>query len=224
VLTIAARNTRQDDARMSTPAPEQKKPRNWWIWVSAALALVAAGLLIWALSLKSDRDSAHKELDKTKEQVASIQKELDSATQAEPSPTPDDGGAGGAVVAAGALAGFKALLDELGATQEDLDAAEQAVEEANRKAEQAEKDAADAKKRAEQADNETEKARAEAEQAKAEQQATESKAAVARDCANAYLSAFGTLLESDDPESEADAVREQFSSITDECREALAGG
>ena len=79
------------------------------------------------------------------------------------------------------------------------------------------------KKKAEQASNETEKAQAEAEQAKAEQQATESKAAVARDCAKAYLSAFGTLVQSDDAEAEADAVRKQLSSITDECKQALAG-
>ena len=124
---------------------------------------------------------------------------------------------------AGALAGFKALIDELGATQESLAATQQDVEAANKKAQQAEEDAAAAKKKAEQANTETEKAQAEAEQAKAEQQASESKAAVARDCAKAYLSAFGTLVDSEDPEAEADAVREQLSSITDECRQALAG-
>ena len=206
---------------MSTPEPEQKKPRNWWIWISGALALVAAGLLIWALSLKSDHDSAQTELDKTKQQLASTQKELDSA-KAQPTPEADNG-AGGAVVAAGAVAGFKALLDELGATQEDLATTQKDVEAANKKAQQAEEDAAAAKKKAEQANNETEKAQAEAEQAKAEQQASESKAAVARDCAKAYLSAFGTLVQSDDPEAEADAVRKQLSSITDECKQALAG-
>ncbi len=204
---------------MSTPEPEPRKPRNWWIWISGALALVTALLLIWALSLKSDRDSAQTELDKTKQQLAGTQKELDSA-KAQPTPEADDGNA---VAVAGALAGFKGLIDELGATQESLAATQKDVEAANKKAEQAEQDAAAAKKKAEQANTETEKAQAEAEQAKAEQQASESKAAVARDCAKAYLSAFGTLVESDDPEADADAVREQLSSITDECQQALAG-
>lgn len=202
---------------MATPVPDAKHSRNWWIWVSVALALIAAALLIWALSLKSDRDSAQDEL-------ASTQQQLEAAKQQPtPEPTEDENAAGGAIAAAGAIAGFKTLYDKLGATQQDLEATEQDLAEANKKVEQAEKDAADAKKKAEQADNETEKAQAEADQAKAEQQATESKAAIVRDCAKSYLSAFGTLVESDDPEAEADAVGQQLSSITDECQKALAG-
>ena len=34
-----------------------------WIWVSALLAIVAVGLTIWALMLKSDLDSTQQELD-----------------------------------------------------------------------------------------------------------------------------------------------------------------
>ena len=206
---------------MSTPEPEQKRPRNWWIWISGALALVAAGLLIWALTLKSDRDSAQSDLAKAEQQLASTQKELESAKQP---PKEDDANT---VAVAGALAGLTALYenlaDELGTTQEDLASAQQDVDEANKRADQAEQDAADAKKKAEQATTETEKAQAEAEQAQAEQQAAEAKAAVAKDCTRAFLSAFGSVLEADDPEAHADELSQQLTSIADDCKTALAG-
>jgi hypothetical protein len=38
-----------------TAAPAKKR-RNWWLWVSVALAVVGAGLLIWALTIRSDLD------------------------------------------------------------------------------------------------------------------------------------------------------------------------
>jgi hypothetical protein len=43
----------------SEPSGDQasKKRRNPWIWICAVLALAAAGLLIWALTIQSDLDS-----------------------------------------------------------------------------------------------------------------------------------------------------------------------
>jgi uncharacterized protein YoxC len=72
--------------------PEQKK-RNWWIWISVALVLVAAGLLIWALSLRSDLDSTQDgakavykdlsaQLGDTNEDLDQTQQQLDDANQA----------------------------------------------------------------------------------------------------------------------------------------------
>ena len=47
--------------------------RNPWIWTSVLLLLVAVGLLVWALSLRSD-------LDDTQQQVAELQTQLDSGS------------------------------------------------------------------------------------------------------------------------------------------------
>jgi chromosome segregation ATPase len=199
--------------------------------VSALLALLCAGLVVWALSAKSDNDAAQKELDSTQQELASTQEQLESTKQAveqlQASEADEGSGAGRAVLAAGGFAAVKALIDdlsdELGATQEDLEAVEQDLEAANTKAEQAEKDADAAKQEAEQAGTETDKAKAEADQASAEVQAAESRAAVARDCAKAYVSALGSLFEGEDAADRADAVREQLAGITSECKAALAG-
>jgi hypothetical protein len=233
------------------PEPAEAAPRkhrNRWIWVSVVLAVVAAGLLVWALTLKSDVDSAQKDLDDARSELASTNQKLESTSEdlddtnqklesttaelqtttqeAQSSDTSDDGNkAARAVLAVGALAGVKALYDDLseqlGATQEDLEATQQSLDDANEKADQAEQDAAAAKEKAAQADDETEKAQAEAEQAKAETQGAEAKNQIAADCARAYISAFGTLFEGDDVSDQAAAVRKQFADITADCQNAL---
>ena len=221
----------EDDGHVSGAEPHDDaqpagsstgKRRNWWVWISALLALVAAGLLVWALSVKSDQESTQDELASTKQQ---LEKSEQQQAQATPTPTPADGGSGGAVAVAGGLAAAKAVYDDLteqlGATQEDLAATEQDLKQANAKAEQADEDAAAAEKQAASADNETDKAKAEADQAKAEATAAESKAAIVADCAKAYFSAFGTLFEGDDVGAQAEQVREQLKGITSECQAAL---
>ena len=223
----------EDDGHVSGAEPHDDaqpagsstgKRRNWWVWISALLALVAAGLLVWALSVKSDQESTQDELASTKQQLEKSEQQQAQATPTA-TPTPADGGSGGAVAVAGGLAAAKAVYDDLteqlGATQEDLAATEQDLKEANAKAEQADKDAAAAEKQAASADNETDKAKAEADQAKAEATAAESKAAVVADCAKAYFSAFGTLFEGDDVGAQAEQVREQLKGITSECQAAL---
>ena len=185
---------------------------------------MAAGLLVWALSVKSDQESTQDELASTKQQLEKSEQQQAQATPTA-TPTPADEGSGGAVAIAGGLAAAKAVYDDLteqlGATQQDLAATEQDLKEANAKAEQADKDAAAAEKQAASADNETDKAKAEADQAKAEATAAESKAAVVADCAKAYFSAFGTLFEGDDVGAQAEQVREQLKGITSECQAAL---
>ena len=246
--TIAGQTLVDDDARVppdeshDRPTPAQdpgddpgRRHRNPWVWISALLAIVAAGLLIWALTGESDNDSTEQQLASAQEELASTQaelertqKELDGAKQeVEELQSDEDSGNGRAVLTAGALAAVKAVIDDLeeqlGATGEDLAAVEQDLEQANAEAEQAAKDAAAAKDRAAEASDETEKAQAEADQAKAEAQAAESRAAIAADCAKAYVAAVGTLFEGDDVSDQADAVRKQLEGITAECKTALAG-
>ena len=212
-----------------TPEPEAEpeKRRNAWIWVSAVLALLAIGLLVWALSLKSDLDSANDDLAAANKQVSSAKQELDKA-QDTPTPTPteeaDDGDA--ALLAAGAVAAkalYDDLSDRLGATEQDLAETQQRLDDAERQAEQAEKDAAAADKRAAEASNETEKAQAEADKAQAEADAANAKLAIAKDCAKSYIASVGALLDAEDPEAKAAEVREQFKSITADCKAALEG-
>jgi len=223
----------EDDGHVSGAEPHDDaqpagsstgKRRNWWVWISALLALVAAGLLVWALSVKSDQESTQDELASTKQQLEKSEQQQAQATPTA-TPTPADGGSGGAVAVAGGLAAAKAVYDDLteqlGATQQDLAATEQDLKEANAKAEQADEDAAAAEKQAASADNETDKAKAEADQAKAEATAAESKAAIVAECAKAYFSAFGTLFEGDDVGAQAEQVREQLKGITSECQAAL---
>jgi hypothetical protein len=202
--------------------PATGKRRNWWAWISALLALVAVGLLVWALSVKSDQESAQDELASTKQQLDESKQQQAQATA---TPTPADEGSGGALAAAGGLAAAKAVYDdltaELGATQEDLASTEQDLKDADAKAEQAEQDAAAAEKQAASAGNETDKAKAEADKAKADATAAESRAAIVGDCAKAYLSAFGSLLEGDDVSAQAARVREQLKGITADCQAAL---
>ena len=215
----------------STTEPEPKKRRNAWKWVSALLALAVVGLVVWGLSIASDRDSAQDELASTQKELASTQQELDSKGKALDQAQTDleeaQGPDGSVVVTAGGLAAGKAVYDDLkqqlGATEQDLADAEKALEEAGAQQEQAEKDAEAAKKKAEQAGNETEKAQAEAEQAKADAKAAESKTKIAGECARAYVAAIGVLFEGDDPSANADDVRKQVEAITDECRAALGG-
>ena len=46
-----------------------KKRRSPWIWVSLVLALIAAGLLIWALTTQSDLDNSQQEADELQSQL-----------------------------------------------------------------------------------------------------------------------------------------------------------
>jgi hypothetical protein len=271
---IARRAALEDDASVSAPDPaevgasaqpgdaeapiatEPARPgrrRNAWVWVSVALAVVSAGLLIWGLSARSDADSTQAQLDSTQKELAatsqeldatkqnlddtsqkldSTQKELDSSTQdvenLQSSQQDQEKQAGRrTLLAGGAIATVKALYDDLseqlGATQEDLATTQKDLDAASEQAAQAEKDAAAAKEQAAQAGDETDKAKAEAKQAQAEADATQSKAKVAKDCAKAYISALGTLFEGDSVRDQAPAVRDQFASITADCQTALAG-
>src|SRR5690349_4980191 len=99
--------------------------RNVWIWVSAALGVVCIGLLVWALSLKSDRDDAQQ-------QVTQLQAQVDQAAQA---------AQGGGDVRKALKTAYDSLAQQIGATQQGVDANQQAIETAKTNVEQAKQDA-----------------------------------------------------------------------------------
>ena len=196
-----------------------KTRRNRWIWVSAVLAVVAAGLLIWALTIQSDLDSAQQELAGVQEELDSTQQALDTAKQdvEQLQSEADDGVKTGVALGAGKLL-YDEFAEQLGATNDDLAATQQDLEDAQKAAEQAEKDAKAAKQKAADAADDTEKAQAEADQARAELEAAEARAAVAADCAKAYIAALGPVFEG---EVDEDQARQQLSEITAACKDAL---
>ena len=65
-----------DGRAEAAAAPQRRHSR--WLWVSVVLALVAAGVTIWALTLKSDRDTTQQELDTATQEQASTKQELDT--------------------------------------------------------------------------------------------------------------------------------------------------
>ena len=243
--TSSAQSSPPDSTSDETPAEATpKKRRNVWIWVSALLAVVAVGLLVWALTTMSDLDSTEQELTSVQKELDSAQQTLDTTTtelnsttqeldatqqdveELQAAESEDGERTGRLLLTTGTFAAVKSVYDDmaeqLGATQEDLDATQQALEEANQKADQAEDDAAAAETQAAQAGTEAEKAEAEKAQAEAEVEVAQSKTAVVTECAKAYVSAFGTLFEGDDIRAQAGSVREAFASITTDCKAALA--
>ena len=220
-----------DDSSAERPTEaEPAKSRKPGIWLRALLAIVAAGLLIGALTIQSDLDSANQELDSTQQQLAGTTEELDSTKKQFDAATQDveelqaqaDKGVGTGAAVAGAAALYKQFSNQLGATEDDLAATQQDLEKAEKAAAQAEKDAEAAKQAAADAGSETEKAQAEADQARAEVKAAESRTAIAADCAKAFISAFGVLFEEESASDQADKVREQLSAITATCKDELA--
>ncbi len=214
---------------VSTADEEPTKRRSRWLWVSVLLAVVAAGLLVWALTIKSDLDSTQQELATTQQELDASKQELDKTKQELDASKQEveQLQSGGGKRAAAALVTGKVLYDEfsqqLDATHEDLAATQQDLEEAEKAAAEAEKDAKAAKQDVADAGDETEKANAQADQAKAEAKAAETRSGVVADCAKAYISAFGALFEGDNPSDQAPAVREQLSAITATCKDELAG-
>jgi chromosome segregation ATPase len=167
-----------------------EKHRNWWIWISAGLAVVAVGLLIWGLDTKSDLH------------------EMQQATSS----------AGVAYKDA-----YADLEDELGTTKADLTQTEQDLQAAKQAQDTAEKDAAAAQKQADDAKDAKDKADAQAKQAQADADAAQAKNDIVKDCAKAYLTAVGSLLESEDPSAQAETAKTQLQGITADCKTALEG-
>jgi hypothetical protein len=54
-------------------------------------------------------------------------------------------------------------------------------------------------------------------------EAAQSRASVAKECANAYVTAVGSLLQSADPAAQAEAAKQELQGIVDDCKAELAG-
>jgi len=236
----------QPDAASTSPDAAPKRRRNWWVWVSAAVTLLAVGLLIWALALRADLngtqgeldtatqelastgqelETAQQELGSTKQELDTTTQELDDATQAAtppPASEEDEGnGQTAALVAAGTL--FTGLARELGATRDDVDQTEKQLADAQKDADEAEQEASAAKRQADDATDEADKANAQANQANAERDAAQAKATIAAECAKAYFAAFGGLFGSGNVREQIPAVRKDLEGITADCKTAFAG-
>jgi chromosome segregation ATPase len=226
VRPVADPETGNGAAAPGSEAPQKR--RNRWIWVSALLAIVAVGVTIWALTLRSDADNTQQDLDKTTQELASTKQELDTTKKQLASAQQDvqDLQSSQRRRTGVALVTGKVLYDEfakqLGAAHDELAATQQDVEDADKAAMQAEQDAEAAKQDAADASTETDKAEAEAKQAKAESQAAQSRAEAARGCAKAYIEAFGGLFEGDSASAQAEIVRKDLQSVTSDCKDALA--
>jgi preprotein translocase subunit SecF len=174
----------------TTDGKTVEKHRNWWIWISAVLAVAVVALLIWGLGQQSDLN------------------DLQQATS---------------TAGASYKQAYADLEGELGTTKADLTQTEQDLQAAKQAQDKAEKDAAAAQKQADDAQDDKAKAEAQAKQAQADADAAEAKNDIAKDCAKAYLTAVGSLLESEDPNAQADKAKQELQDITADCRAALEG-
>ena len=90
-----------DDTPTAESTPDEKKHRSPWMWVSIALAVVAVGLLIWALNTNSDLNSTQEDVDELQSQV-------------------DQGKETGSTFVAAAKTALAELTSQIGASSEDL--------------------------------------------------------------------------------------------------------
>jgi hypothetical protein len=178
------------------PAPPKR--RNWFIWLSAVLALALIAMIVWNVGLQSDLDDANAKVDDLQGQLGE-----------------------GNAAAAEYRAAYEALRAELGSTQSDLAETQQQLGDAQAAAEQADKDAAAAKQQVADAQTSADKAQAEADQAQADAKASEANAAVVKNCGNAFLTQVDTVLESDDPTAAAATAKQALQSIAGDCKAAL---
>ena len=189
-----ARRTPQLGGEIAPESQPSERRRNPWIWISVVLAVVAIGLLVWGLKTQSDLDDANQ-------QVKDLQARISKGKTA-----------GGAAAVSFKVA-YDDLEKQLGATNVDLASTQQDLQAAEKDVANAQQDAAAAKQKTSQAGNATDKANAEAEQAKAEAKAAESQTAIVTDCAKTYLTALGSVVQSDNPSDEAAAVKKDLQSI-----------
>lgn len=228
----------------TSPPPGTRRTR--WIWASAALAVLAAGCLAWALALRADLHAAEQDNQ-------ALQAQIDQAAHAGGSAIEE-----AKVLYADVNEQLGAMTETLAATEQDLERAKRvaataaataavataAAVKARRKAEQAGEEAAAEGRRAEDATTEADKAEAEVEQAQAEAEqakaqadeadaerekavadadVVKSRATIVAGCAKAYASALGGLFDGEGFEDQAPGVREDLRAITADCKTALSG-
>ena len=149
----------------SPPPAGREHSRRPWIVISAILAVVAAGLAVWAFSAQSDADDAQ----------AKLAAEARAASAATPEPTPESQPA----------ELDPATQQEFDQVKEDLGAATESIDEIEQQLEDAAANAADAEQARDEASGAVEKAKAELEAFKADLELT-------RTCLRGALEALGT--------------------------------
>src|SRR4051794_21330112 len=155
------------DSEPSPPldAPQGNHSRRPWIVISAILAVVAAGLAVWAFSAQSDADDAQAKLDTQARAAAAATPEPTS----EPQPAELD----------------PATQQEFDQVKEDLGSTTESVDEIQQQLDDAAANAADADKARDEASGAVDKARAELEAFKANLELT-------RTCLRGALDALAT--------------------------------
>ena len=172
-----------------------KKKRNWWIWVSAGLALALVGVVIALMQTRSDLDAAQKQAGDATASYKTAYEDLEAE--------------------------LGAAEKDLASTQQSLEQAKQDADEAEQAAEAAQQQAATAGEQADNADTAIDEADAVADQAKAEAKAAESQAAAVTDCANTFLDEIATVVQSADPAAAAAAAKTELQGVAADCREVL---
>jgi hypothetical protein len=72
---------RREESGAAAADARTGKRRNGWIWVSALLAVIAVGLLVWALTTTNELNSTQEQLGGAQNELATAQQELDSTQQ-----------------------------------------------------------------------------------------------------------------------------------------------
>jgi hypothetical protein len=211
---------------MSSTAPQtgeaQAKHRNPWPWIALGIGVLAVGLLVWALILRSDRNEADDQAQATAGAVLQMQQANDELS----------GQLG--VTSESLEAAESDVADSEQARQDDedrADAAEQQAADAQQQAQAAKDKAAKAKDDSARSAAESEEAQAQAaaaqaqsEQTQADADAADARGAIVADCAKAYAAAVGEVFGADDRKAALDAAKTQIADITDTCQAALSGG
>jgi hypothetical protein len=175
--------------QQAAPPPPEEHHHNHWRWIAAGFAVIAIGLLVWGVKTQRDLDDANSD----KAALTGVSASMKSA--------------------------YDDIGQQLGSTSQDLSQSQQDVADAQQQATDAEKQASQAKSQTDQAQGAADEAQKEAQQAQADADASEAKLKVAGDCAKAYVSAFGTLLDG----ASADDVGKDLSAVTADCQDALGG-
>ena len=176
-----------------TPTPQRGHTKAW-IGIVLALVLVSVGLLVWALSLRSDLDSSEQEVADAQAQVAKAQ---------------DSGG----TIRETLKGAYDALVADIGSTQSDIATIQQDIEQAKASVQQATENARTA------AASASDDVKAQVDEAKANVDVAKGNAQIAADCGQAYLSALGSLFSGES----VDTVRQQLQSISADCKAAFSG-
>jgi colicin import membrane protein len=209
---------------MSDVAPQTSPPRakhhGPWPWIALVLGVVAIGLLVWALVLRSDRNDAQQQAENGANAAAQLKQANDDLSQ-QLGVSSEDLDAAQQDVKDAEQARLDAEDQADAAAQKAADAQEQ-VDAANDQVAQAKDDKERSAAQAAEAQAQAEAAQAQADESKAAAAAADARGQVVADCARAYASALGGIFGTDDRESAIADAKVKIADITDDCQDALS--